>query len=213
MQSPVDPVQPPEIPPSTVRNVGPILAVLRETLTKHLPAGGTILELASGTGHHACAFAAALPQFNWRPSEPEPARCAQLAVQVSSAGLSNLAPPMILDATASDWPAADAVLCINMIHIAPWHATIGLFTGAARALPEGGLVITYGPYLIDGDPQTESNRNFDLSLRARNPAWGLRDVAAIGTVADQNGFIFLSRRPMPANNYMLFFRKVAAPDR
>ena len=191
--------------PATARNRDAIAAVLADWL----PATGTVLEVASGSGEHAVHFAAAFPHLDWQPSDPDPAGLASIMAWWAEANLANLAPPLALDAAAPDWPvtAADAILCINMIHISPWEATLGLFAGAARLIAPGAPLILYGPYVEAEVPTTESNRAFDASLRARDPAWGLRDTAAVKAAAAEAGFAFADRRAMPANNLMLLFRR------
>lgn len=194
--------------PASLRNAGPIQAVLSRLLTHYLPDGGEVLEIAAGSGYHACVFARALPRYRWQPTEADANGAAGVATLVAAAGLPNLASPLVLDVTQL-WPVdrADAVVCINMIHISPWAATSALFAGAARVLPSGGLLVTYGPYRIGDDFQADSNRAFDESLRARNPAWGLRDVNDLDQVAHDNGFARILMEPMPANNHTLAFRK------
>src|SRR5690606_23077372 len=131
------------------------------------------------------------------------------AAYVAEAGLPNLRPPVALDAADASWPvsAAQAMVCINMIHISPWAATAGLFPGAARTLGSRGLLVTYGPYIISGDLQAESNAAFDQSLRARNPAWGLRELDDIVSLARTHGLALAERSAMPANNHPLVFKK------
>ncbi|WOF44498.1 DUF938 domain-containing protein [Sphingopyxis indica] len=191
--------------PATLRNRDAIAAVLAEWL---LPAG-RVLEVASGSGEHVVHFAAAFPQLQWQPSDPDPGALVSIAAWSAEAGLANVAPPLMLDAAAPDWPAgdADALLCINMVHISPWAATLGLFAGAARLLPVAAPLILYGPYVEPDVPTAPSNADFDASLRARNPEWGLRDLAAVKTAAADAGFVFTERRAMPANNLMLLFRR------
>ncbi|HMO77479.1 MAG TPA: DUF938 domain-containing protein [Sphingopyxis sp.] len=191
--------------PATARNRDAIAAVL----AGWLPATGTVLEVASGSGEHAVHFAAAFPHLDWQPSDPDPAARASIMAWWADAGLENLAPPLALDAATPDWPigCADAVLCINMVHISPWEATVGLFAGAARLLAPGAPLILYGPYVEADVPTAESNRAFDTGLRARDAAWGLRDTAAVKAAAAQAGLAFAERRAMPANNLMLLFRR------
>jgi hypothetical protein len=192
--------------PATLRNRDAIAAVL----TNWLPPQGTVLEVASGSGEHVVHFAAAFPHLDWLPSDPDPAGLASIAAWVDEAGRANVAPPLALDAAAAAWPVdrADAVLCINMVHISPWEATVGLFAGAARLLARGAPLILYGPYVEADVPTAESNAAFDASLRARDPGWGLRDIADIKRVAADGGFAFSERRAMPANNLMLLFRRI-----
>jgi hypothetical protein len=195
--------------PASLRNAGPIQAVLADLIADCLPAGGTILEIASGSGYHACVFARAFPAYQWQPTEADAGGAAGVSSLVAAAALANLAPPLVLN-VLEPWPvaAADVVVCINMIHISLWEATLALFAGAAQVLPAGGLLVTYGPYRIAGDYQADSNRAFDDSLRSRNPAWGIRDVNDLDQVAAKNGFARILTQPMPANNHMLAFRKV-----
>lgn len=190
--------------PAVARNREPILAVLRD----HLPASGTALEIASGSGEHAVAFAAAFPGMIWQPSDPDPANRASIAAWIASDGGPNLLPPLALDATAEIWPlaTADAVLCINMIHIAPWAACLGLLRGAARLLSPGGLLYLYGPFKRDGAHTAPSNAAFDESLRARDPAWGVRDLGDV--IAAAEGFASPTVVAMPANNLSVLFRRI-----
>jgi SAM-dependent methyltransferase len=156
-------------------------------------------------------FAAALPDLVFQPSDPDAASCASIDAWAASAGLANLRPAIALDATAQHWPipAADAVLCINMIHIAPWAAAIGLLQGAARILAPGGVLYLYGPYKRDGRHTAPSNDAFDRGLRARDPAWGVRDLEAVAALAAANGFAAPAIEPMPANNLSLIFRRLS----
>lgn len=190
--------------PATLRNRDAIVAVLADWL----PPAGTVLEVASGSGEHIVHFAAAFPHLDWQPSDPDPDALTSIAAWSAEAGLANLAPPLMLDAASPDWPPAraDALLCINMVHISPWSATPGLFAGAARLLPAGAPLILYGPYVEADVPTAESNLAFDASLRARNPEWGLRDTADVKAAATTAGFALTERRAMPANNLMLLFR-------
>lgn len=191
--------------PATLRNRDAIAAVLADWL----PPAGTVLEVASGSGEHIVHFAEAFPDLGWQPSDPDPDALTSIAAWSRDAGRANVAAPLMLDAASSDWPlaAADAVLCINMVHISPWSATLGLFAGAARLLPVDAPLILYGPYVEAAVPTADSNLAFDASLRARNPAWGLRDTGDVKGAALRAGFAFAERRAMPANNLMLLFRK------
>lgn len=193
--------------PATLRNRDAIAAVLADWL----PPTGRVLEIASGSGEHIVHFAAAFPHLDWQPSDPDPAGRTSIAAWSAEAGLANIAPPLALDAAAPHWPIerAEAILCINMVHISPWTATMGLFAGAARLLMPGAPLIFYGPYLEPDVPTADSNRAFDTSLRARDPAWGLRDTAAVQAAAADAGLTFVERRAMPANNLMLLFRRAA----
>ncbi len=189
--------------PATRRNREPILAVLRELL----PVAGRVLEVASGSGEHLTFFAASLPDLHWQPTDPDPAHLASADAWTAHLGLANVAPAVGLDVTADAWPEGpfDAVYCANMIHIAPWEATIGLFRGAASVLRPGGLLLTYGPYRVGGAHTSPSNADFDASLKARDPRWGVRDVAQVAAVAP--GFVLERQIPMPANNYTLVWRR------
>lgn len=194
--------------PASVRNRAPLLEVLR----RWLPASGTVLEVASGLGEHAAWFAADLPDIRWQPTDPSPEALDILAARCEAAARPNLLPPLMLDASQPDsWPVdhADAVVCINMIHISPWAATEGLMAGAARRLPPGGVLVTYGPYLEADIPTAASNVAFDADLRRRNPAWGLRDLETVRAEAASHGLGFAERVAMPANNLCLLFRRPA----
>ena len=190
--------------PATLRNRDAIAAVLAEWL----PATGTVLEVASGSGEHVVHFAAAFPTLGWQPSDPDPAGLVSIAAWCADAGLANIAPPLALDASVGGWPIdrADAILCINMVHISPWDATLGLLAGAARLLRTGAPLILYGPYVELNVPTADSNIAFDASLRARDPAWGLRNIDGVKAAAADAGLTFMERRAMPANNLMLLFR-------
>ena len=189
--------------PATLRNRDPILAGLRNLL----PMRGLVLEVASGTGEHCAHFAAALPDLAWQPTDLDPENRASIAAWCD--GLPNVRPPCAMDASAPHWPVdrADAVICINMIHIAPWSAAEGLFAGAARILPDGAPLVLYGPYRQEGIPTAPSNEEFDASLRARDPEWGLRGLEDVAALAARSGFAAPSVTPMPANNLVVTFRR------
>ncbi|HEY0418244.1 MAG TPA: DUF938 domain-containing protein, partial [Acetobacteraceae bacterium] len=188
----------------TLRNRDPILAVLRRCL----PPRGLVLEVASGTGEHIAHFARALPRLDFQPSEADAGRRA--SINGWSAGLENIRAAVALDA-AGDWPvqAADAVLCINMIHIAPWQAAEGLVRGAGRVLPQGGLLYLYGPFRVGGAHTAPSNAAFDADLRATDPRWGVRDLEAMAELAARQGFGPPEVEAMPANNLSVMFRRGA----
>lgn len=190
---------------ATERNREPIAAVLREIL----PVNGTVLEIASGTGEHSVFFAGHFPDMVWQPSDREDEALASIAAWRDAAGLANLRAPLRFDAAARKWPAtkADAILCINMVHISPWAATEGLMRGAARLLSAGAPLILYGPYRRDGVATAPSNLAFDASLKARDPSWGLRSVDAVTAEAERNGLSFDRLFEMPANNLILSFRR------
>lgn len=186
------------------RNREPILEVLRPLL----PDGARVLEVASGSGEHAVFMARALPGVVWLPTDRDPDALASIAAWRAAAGLPNLDAPQPLDASnPAAWPggAADAIVCINMIHIAPWAATEGLLAGAGERLPAGGLLFLYGPYLEAGVPTAPSNLAFDQSLKSRDPAWGLRRLEDVAALADRHGLERTLRVPMPANNLSLAF--------
>ena len=191
--------------PATERNREPIAAVLREAL----PERGTALEIASGTGEHAAYFAGCFPTLRWQPSDPDPNALASIRAWREEAGVDNLLEPLRLDAAAETWPvaAADAILCINMVHISPWAATEGLMRGAKRLLPEGGPLVLYGPFRRAGVTTAPSNEAFDQSLRARNPEWGLRDLEAVEAEALKRGLRLERVVEMPANNLTVVFRR------
>jgi SAM-dependent methyltransferase len=193
--------------PHVARNRDPILDVLRRVL----PPQGLVLEVASGSGEHAAYFAAKLSAFDWQPTDPDPQALASIAAQGADANLPNLLPPLPLDVTMAQWPVdrADAVICCNMIHIAPWAACEGLIAGAARILPAGGVLYLYGPYKIGRRHTAPTNLAFDERLRAQNPAWGIRDLDDVTALAAQHGFALAETVPMPANNLSVIFRRNA----
>jgi Protein of unknown function (DUF938) len=190
--------------PATERNREPIAAVLREVL----PQQGAVLEIASGSGEHAVYFAGLFPGLLWQPTDPDPGALASIRAWRDEAVLENLLEPLRLDAAAVTWPitSADAILCINMIHISPWAATEGLMRGAGRLLAPAAPLILYGPYRRAGVPTAPSNEAFDESLKARNPEWGLRDLEAVEAEAARNGLRLERAVEMPANNLTVVFR-------
>jgi SAM-dependent methyltransferase len=193
--------------PAAARNRDPIWEVLR----RHLPETGFVLEVASGSGEHAVHFAERSgPAIVFQPSDSDPAALASIDAWRIASGLANVRPALALDATAATWPiaAADVVLCFNMIHIAPWEAAVGLVRGAARVLPRGGLLFLYGPFKREGRHTAPSNEAFDRDfLKARNAAWGVRDLEAVAGLAAEHGFAEPSIEPMPANNFCVHFRR------
>ena len=192
--------------PAAQRNRKPILEVLRTVL----PASGLVLEIASGTGEHAVHFARALPALLWQPSDPAPEARASIAAWAQAEALDNLLPPIDLNALSPDWPIehADALLCINMVHISPWEATVGLMREAERILPPGAPLVLYGPYRRTGHPLEPSNAAFDADLRRRDPRWGLRLLEDVSELATNCGLAFQQIVEMPANNLMAIFRKI-----
>ncbi|WP_454733904.1 MULTISPECIES: DUF938 domain-containing protein [Cupriavidus] len=191
--------------PATDRNRDAILAVLRRVL----PSSGLVLEIASGTGQHAAHFAAALPGLTWQPSDPEPAARDSIAGWTAHAGLANVLPPLALDVRQQPWgiEAAQALVCINMVHIAPWSAAEALFAGAGRLLPAGGVLYLYGPYRRNGEHTAPSNAAFDAQLRSADAQWGVRNMEDIAALGEAEGFRLDEPIPMPANNFSLVFRK------
>lgn len=189
--------------PAAARNREPI----REVLARTLPSEGLVLGIADGSGEHAVHFARAFPHLRWQPSDRDEAALASIAAWCADEALPNLRPPVRLDVTDAAWPLdhADAVTCINMVHIAPWQATLGLFAGAHRVLPPGALLLLYGPYRFDGAFTAASNEAFDRSLRSRDPRWGVRDVRDLEAAAI--GFALCEVVAMPANNHCLVFRR------
>ena len=189
------------------RNKGPILDVLRPVLPKQ----GLVLEIASGTGQHVVHFATALPELRWQPTDADPQLRESIADSVGTADLSNVNAALQLDVLKTPWPVreADALLCINMIHISPWTATVALFDGARDTLSADDVLFVYGPYRRDYHHTAPSNEVFDASLRARNPQWGVRDLEEVTRTAATAGFVREDVIAMPANNFSVIFRKTA----
>lgn len=192
--------------PSAARNSAPILAVLNRVL----PAHGVVLEIGCGTGEHAVCIAEALPALTWLPSDPDPDSRASTANWIKFKGLDNVRAPLDIDVCSGRWGVEqmapfDAIVSINMVHIAPWAASLGLFAGAGRLLRVGGLLFLYGPFMDHGEHNAPSNAAFDESLRARNPSWGLRDIADLERVAAASGLGLRETIEMPANNLSLVF--------
>ncbi|MSO97420.1 MAG: DUF938 domain-containing protein [Rhodospirillaceae bacterium] len=196
---------PPQPHPSALRNAPHLVEALRGVLPSH----GLVLEIASGGGYHAVAFADAFPNLVWQPSEPNAEAREGIAAYRAETKLQNLCAPLALDVMDMPWPItkADAVICLNMIHISPWAATLALFSSAANILGARALLFTYGPYILHGDFLAESNITFDQSLKSRNPAWGLREVDDVAQVAVEAGFKLDKIIPMPASNLSLVWLK------
>lgn len=190
--------------PAAGRNRDAILAELRG----RLPAEGLILEIASGSGEHAAHLARAMPRLAFQPSDPDAEALA--SIDAWAVGLPNILPAVALDATAARWPVGEAaaVLCINLLHIAPWAAAVGLVRGAARVLQDGGPLLVYGPFRRGGRHTAPSNAEFDADLRARDPAWGVRDAEAVAGLAAATGFGQTETVAMPANNLLLVWRRL-----
>jgi cyclopropane fatty-acyl-phospholipid synthase-like methyltransferase len=193
--------------PAAERNKGLILDAIRSRLPPH----GVVLEIASGTGQHVVHFARALPALTWQPTDADDQLRAAAAERIRAAGLSNIRAPLRLDVLAPDWPSvdADAIVCINMIHIAPWSATNALLTGASRLLRRGAPLFLYGPYKRGGRHTAPSNEAFDESLRARDPEWGVRDLDDVERCAEQHSFTLAEVTAMPANNLTVVFERAA----
>jgi SAM-dependent methyltransferase len=192
--------------PAALRNRGPIADVLKSVL----PERGLVLEVASGTGEHALYFAGCFPELLWQPTDPDLEARDSIRAWSAEAALANLRDPLPLDAAVERWPvaAADAALCINMVHISPWSATEGLLRGAGQLLAPGAPLILYGPFRRPDTPTAPSNEAFDDSLKAQDPAWGLRDLEAVEAEASKHGLRLERVAEMPANNLTLVFRRV-----
>jgi len=197
-----------ETAPSAERNRQPIA----EVLARVLPKSGRVLEIGSGTGQHVAHFAKALPGLDFQPSEMDEARHASIAAWVRHEGLGNVRPPLAFDVTSLPWPVpeADAIICINVIHISPWGATLALMKGAGAILSPGGVLVTYGPYKRHGQHTAPSNEAFDASLRGRDSRWGVRDMEEVAAVAKAEGLQMEETIAMPANNFVLVFRRSPA---
>ena len=191
--------------PATQRNRQPILDVL----SRVLPTKGLVLEIASGTGEHAVWFAQHLRPLEWQPSDSDPDMRQSILSHAQDAHCPTLRPPIGLDVTATPWPIeqADAIVCINLIHIAPWAATEGLMRNGAGLLPPDGVLYLYGPFRRDGAHTAASNAHFDAALRAENPDWGVRDLEAVSAVAERHGLALSEVVEMPSNNLSVVFIK------
>lgn len=192
--------------PATTRNRDLIATNLKDIL----PSSGLVLEIASGTGEHIVHFAKIFPDLVWQPSDPDPTALASIAAWQNDAQRPNLLAPIKIDA-ATDWEIghAGAIICINMVHISPWFATLGLLRNASRILTKGAPLFLYGPYTQNGVPTVASNLDFDKSLKSRNPEWGLRSVEAMESAARDIGLDLTNIIPMPANNLSLVFTRTA----
>ena len=191
--------------PATQRNREPLLAVLQN----ELPEKGLLLEVAAGTGEHAAYFAQRLPDLDWQPTDGDAEALESIAAWRAESGAANLLPPFRLDASSAQWPlgSADAILCINMVHISPPEAATGLMAGAGRILPQGAPLLLYGPFIEPDVDTAPSNLDFDASLKARDPRWGLRDTDWMDELAARHGLHRTNRIAMPANNIVLVYRK------
>jgi SAM-dependent methyltransferase len=191
--------------PHVARNREPILEILRRVL----PRDGLVLEIASGGGEHAAYFASNLPGLRWQPTDANSEMFESIAAHRATAGAANLLAPLHLDVTSEQWPVerADAMVCCNMIHIAPWAATEGLIAGARRTLARGAPLYLYGPYKVEGRHTAPSNQDFDTRLRAQNPLWGVRDLTDVSDLARRHGLTLDETVSMPANNLSVIFRR------
>lgn len=193
--------------PSAARNREPVLAILKQVL----PGEGLVLEIGSGTGEHAVHFAAAFPRLSWQPSDPDKVSRESIASWITASGLKNIRAPLELDVRLPAWPNVpaqlDAIVSLNMIHIAPWPATLGLFAGAGRHLPQGRPLFLYGPFMRNGVHTAPSNAEFDRSLKSRNSEWGVRDIADLMRIGKEIGLELTQTLDMPANNLSLVFRR------
>jgi cyclopropane fatty-acyl-phospholipid synthase-like methyltransferase len=192
--------------PSVARNSAPILAVLKRLLPTH----GVVLEIGCGTGEHAVCFAEAMPNLTWQPSDADSASRASTASWIKFTALNNVLAPLDIDVCSTLWGVEqmmlfDAIVSINMVHIAPWAASLGLFAGAGRLLCPGGLLVLYGPFMRDGAHNAPSNAAFDASLKARNPSWGVRDIADLERVGEATRLSLRETIEMPANNMLVVF--------
>lgn len=191
--------------PHVARNREPILEILQRVL----PRQGLVLEIASGGGEHAAYFASNLPGLRWQPTDANSEMFESIAAHRAAIGVANLLLPLHLDVTSEQWPVerADAMVCCNMIHIAPWVATEGLIAGAGRTLTRGAPLYLYGPYKIEGRHTAPSNQDFDTRLRGQNPLWGVRDLTEVSRLAERHGLALSETVPMPANNLSVIFRR------
>ncbi len=191
--------------PAAARNRDVILKTLRQ----HFPERGHVLEIASGSGEHITYFAIAHPGLTFQPSDPDPDCCASIDAWNHHHGLTNVAPAIMLDTTQNFSPSIgfDIVICINMIHIAPWSATVGLMRNTATLLPTGGLLFLYGPFRRHAAHTAPTNEAFDSDLRVQNPEWGIRDLEAVTTLAKDHGFSMLTIEAMPANNFSVVLKR------
>ena len=195
--------------PATARN----REAIADLLKRYLPERGTVLEIGSGSGEHALYFSDLFPDLTWQPSDPDPLNLESIRVWVKTVpDRQNLLPPLALNASDVLLPIdqADAVICVNVIHISPWDATEGLMRNASALLPLNGLLYLYGPYRIGGTHTAPSNESFDQSLRSQNEAWGVRNLEEVIAEANKNGLQFIERVDMPANNQSVIFRKPSA---
>ena len=191
--------------PATLKNREPILSVLKLTLPKN----GLVLEIASGSGEHAAFFAPRLEGLTWQPSAPSPESQASISSWAEETQSGNLLTPVELDVLVEPWPVlqADAIVCINMIHISPWAVTKSLIAGAGRTLRTGGILYLYGPYKVNGEHTSLSNQTFHESLKSRDSQWGIRDLTDIISEAKTQGLMHTQSIQMPTNNQSVIFER------
>ena len=189
------------------RNKDAILDVLKEVL----PQSGRGLEIGAGSGQHTVHFAGYFSNLDWLATEPDPKLRRSIEAWIDHAGITNVMPPIDLDARSADWQIdqADAVLCINVIHIAPWDACVGVVEGAARVLSQNSALYFYGPFSINGVHTSPGNADFDETLKGRNPEFGVRDTSDVTALANKHGFDLERTIEMPANNLSVIYRKTA----
>jgi SAM-dependent methyltransferase len=194
-----------ETAPSAERNKQPIL----EVLWRVLPPSGLVVEIGSGTGQHVAHFAKAMPDLVFQPTEMDTIKHASIGAWVE--GLPNVRPPIGFDVTHLPWPIrhAEAIVCINVIHISPWDATVALMRGAGEILSSDGVLVTYGPYRKEGRHTAPSNEEFEAWLKERDELWGVRDIEEVSAAARDSGLELVESVPMPANNFTLVFRRAA----
>jgi SAM-dependent methyltransferase len=199
-----------QISPSAARNCEPI----REVLTRVLPKKGIVLEIGSGTGEHAICFAKAFPKLVWLPSDPDATSRASIEAWIATEELANVRAPVAIDVREAIWGAEDdapfdAVISLNMVHIAPWEAALGLLAGAGRLLRSNGVLFFYGPFMMGGAHTAASNAAFDADLKRRDARWGVRDVDALVSEAAPYPLELRDVVKMPANNLSLIFVKTS----
>jgi hypothetical protein len=196
--------------PTFQRNHEPIWSVIGPWLSEQ---SGDIVEIGSGTGQHAVAFAARTPRLTWWPSDVNDGHLRSIEAWRVHSGLANVRAPQRLDLTASDWQPAGptallaAILCINVVHISPWAVSQHLFAGAGRLLRTGGRLFLYGPFKRGGAHTAPSNAEFDASLKARDPAWGVRDLDDLVALGGPAALALVEAAPMPANNFTVTFAR------
>ena len=195
--------------PAPERNKSFILEVLRDVLLETILDSSLVLEIGSGSGAHICHFSSQLQNFRWQPSDPEGRHQKSIKAWIKHVKTKNILPPIYLDTREEPWPIkkADAILCINMIHISAWSVTLALFDGAKDILSAGTALFLYGPYRRNDRHTAPSNEAFDASLRSRDPSWGVRDLEEVTKTAEAAGFLLEEVVAMPANNFSVIFRK------